>query len=76
MKPANDHEKAIAWRVDRKCVEDPDCPYHLIVRDIAMALDFIMSPADTQFLVRYIQWRHARPQSADLQSALAKSPIQ
>lgn len=64
MKPANDHEKAIAWGVERKYLDDPNYPYHLIVRDIAMALDFVMSATDSQFLVQYIQWRETHCVSA------------
>jgi len=68
MKPSNDHENIIAAAVERKFVEDPDYPFHLVVRDIAMTLDFIMSVADTQFLVSYVRLRdsHAtNPSSAN-----------
>jgi hypothetical protein len=76
MKPANDHEKDIAWRVDGRLLEDPDYPYHLIVRDIAMALEFIMSATDTKFLVHYIHWRDAHPVAGPRRAAHLEVTIQ
>ena len=60
MEPTNDHERAIAQAVDEKFAEDSDTRHHLILRDVAMSLDFAMSQSDTQFLVRYTQWRAAQ----------------
>jgi hypothetical protein len=57
MEPTNDHERAIAKAVDKMLLENPADRHHLIVRDVAMSLDFSMSASDTQFLVGYIQWR-------------------
>ena len=65
MEPTNDHERLIAQAVDEKFLEDPGNRHHLTVRDIAMSLEFIiMSPSDSQFLVRYVGWRrtHLRVQ--------------
>jgi hypothetical protein len=60
MEPTNDHERLIAQAVDEKFLEDPGS--HSTVRDIATSLDFIiMSPSDSQFLVRYVQWRQDHP---------------
>ena len=54
MEPTNDHERLIAQAVDEKFVEDPG--NQLTVWDIATSLNFIMmSPSDSQFLVRYVQ---------------------
>ena len=64
MEPTNDHERAIAQAVDEKFREDPSNRHHLILRDVAMSLDFATSPSDTQFLVRYTQWRAAQSQDA------------
>ena len=64
MEPTNDRERAIAQAVDEKFREDPGNPQHLILRDVAMSLDFAMSPSDTQFLVRYTQWRGAQSKGA------------
>ena len=57
MSPTNKHEQIIAEAVDQKFLEDSS-RYHLIVRDIAISLDFLMSASDTQFLVNYVQWQH------------------
>jgi len=57
MNPTNDHEAIIATAVDTRIRENPDQPFHLIVRDIAMTLEFIMSAADTEFLVHYTRWQ-------------------
>jgi hypothetical protein len=60
MEPTNDHERLIAHSVDEKFLEDPG--NQSTVRDIATSLDFIiMSPSDSQFLVRYVQWRRDHP---------------
>ncbi|HSP69785.1 MAG TPA: hypothetical protein VLN48_18810 [Bryobacteraceae bacterium] len=32
-----------------------------IIPEVAAALDFMMSRTDSEFLVRYIQWRLANP---------------
>jgi hypothetical protein len=53
MEPANEHERAIAGAVDEKFLS--------IIRDMAISLDFVMSPSDSQFLVRYVQWRLDHP---------------
>ena len=57
MQPTNDHERIIAQAVEQKVLEDPGNRNHSMVRDIAISLDFAMSPSDSQFLVRYVQWR-------------------
>ena len=60
MEPTNDHERLIAQTVDEKLLEGPGDQSS--VRDIATSLDFIiMSPSDSQFLVRYVQWRREHP---------------
>src|SRR5260370_20010832 len=60
MEPANLHELLIAQAVDKKFREGPtDRPS--IIRDIALSLDFEMSPPDSRFLVNYVQWRLAHP---------------
>ena len=59
MEPTNDHERAIARIVDQIAVEGD-----LSVSDateIMDAMEFEMSTEDCKFLVRYIQWRVARP---------------
>ena len=61
MEPTNDHERAIAKAVDERLREDPGNPLHLLLRDVAVSLDFAMSSSDTQFLVRYVQWRGTNP---------------
>jgi hypothetical protein len=56
MEPANLHELVIAQAVDKKFREGPtDRPS--IIRDVALSLDFEMSHSDSEFLVRYVQWR-------------------
>jgi hypothetical protein len=61
MEPTNDHERVIARAVDEKILEDPGDSHHSIIRDVAMSLDFIMSPSESQFLVRYVLWRLDHP---------------
>ena len=61
MEPTNDHERAIAQAVDKKFLEDPGNRQHSIVGDVASSLDFSMSRSDSQFLVRYVQWRRTHP---------------
>ena len=50
MEPTNDHEWVIARAVDEKILEDPGDSHHSIVRDVAMSLNFIMSPSESEFL--------------------------
>jgi hypothetical protein len=59
MEPTNDHERVIAKAVDDKFLKDPGIPYMSIIPEIAVSLGFLMSASDTQFLVRYAQWRTA-----------------
>ena len=59
MGPSNDHELAIARIVDRISTEGR--LYPSVVAEIAAVLDFMMSRSDSEFLVRYIQWRMANP---------------
>jgi hypothetical protein len=60
MEPTNDHERLIAQAVDEKFLEDPG--NQSTARDIATSVNFIiMSPSDSQFLVRYVQWRRDHP---------------
>jgi len=61
MEPSNKHEQIIARAVDEKYLRDGGDRHHLMVRDIAMSVDFLMSAADTQFLVQYVRWRDAHP---------------
>jgi len=61
MEPTNDHEWVIARAVDEKILEDPGDSHHSIVRDVAMSLNFIMSPSESEFLVRYSQERLDHP---------------
>jgi hypothetical protein len=63
MELTNDHERVIAHLVDEKFLEDPGNSHHSIVGDIAVSLDFIMSSSDSQFLIRYVQWRLTHPMS-------------
>ncbi len=63
MGPRNKYEQIIARAVDEKYLENVSDHYHLIVRDVAMSVDFLMSASDTEFLVDYVQWRHAHPVS-------------
>ena len=57
MEPTNDHERTIAQAVDKAFLEDPS--NRDLIQNIAMSLDFVMSPSDTQFLVDYAYWRRA-----------------
>ena len=63
MDTSNKHEQIIARAVDEKYLKDGGDRYHLIVRDVAMSVDFLMSASDTQFLVEYVRWRDAHPAS-------------
>lgn len=57
MKPATDHERAIAKAVDSKLLEEPGNHRHTILAVVAESLDFVMSASDSQFLVDYLNWR-------------------
>jgi hypothetical protein len=61
IKPANDHEQFIAHAVDEEFLEDPSDSRHLIIRDVAMSLNFVMSASDSEFLVSYFKWRFDHP---------------
>jgi len=63
MEPTSDHERLIVQAVDEKFLEDPGNRHQSIVGDTAVSLDFIMSPSDSQFLVRYVEWRRTHPVS-------------
>ena len=59
MGPSNEHELAIARIVDQVSIEGR--LYPSIIPEVVAALDFMMSRSDSEFLVRYIQWRIANP---------------
>jgi len=61
MELTNDHERIIARAVDEKILEDPSDSHHSVVRDVAVSLDFVMSPSDSEFLVQYVQGRLDHP---------------
>ena len=65
MEPTNDHERLIVQAVDEKFLEDPGSRHQSIVGDTAVSLDFIMSSSDSQFLVRYVEWRRQDGQLLD-----------
>lgn len=59
MGPSNEHELAIARVVDRISME---CRLQSsVIPEVIAALDFTMSRADSEFMVRYLQWRMANP---------------
>jgi hypothetical protein len=64
MEPTNDHERLIAQAVDRKLLEDPRNHRSAVIAEVAESLDFVMSASDSQFLVRYVQWRRTRSAGA------------
>ena len=59
MGPSNEHELAIARIVDQLSMDGKLFP--TAVPQIVAALDFMMSRSDSEFLVRYLQWRMANP---------------
>jgi hypothetical protein len=59
MRPANDHEVAIAGIIDGFSIKGK--LQLSVLPEVAAALDFMMSRTDSEFLVRYIQWRMANP---------------
>jgi hypothetical protein len=59
MRPSNDHEVAIADIIDGFSLEGR--LQLSIIPEVAAALEFMMSRTDSEFLVRYIQWRMANP---------------
>jgi hypothetical protein len=61
MKATNLHELVITQVVD-KLVEQ-SAEQASIIRDAVLTLDFDMTPADSQFLVRYVLWRVTKPTS-------------
>jgi len=59
MAPSNEHELAIARVVDQISMEGRlDSS---VIPEVVAALDFTMSRADSEFMVRYLQWRMANP---------------
>ena len=58
--PTNDHERTIAALIDGKLLAS-DSPYESVAAEIVMSVPFDMSIADTQFLLKYAQWRLAHP---------------
>jgi hypothetical protein len=59
MRPSNDHEVAIADIIDGFSIEGR--LQLSVIPEVAAALEFMMSRTDSEFLVRYIQWRMANP---------------
>lgn len=59
MRPANDHEVAIAGIIDGFSIKGK--LQLSVLPEASAALDFMMSRTDSEFLVRYIQWRMANP---------------
>ena len=63
MEPQTDQERAIAQAVDERFRQDPTISYASVVPDVAASLAFLMSPAESKFLVRYAQWRSDHPET-------------
>jgi hypothetical protein len=59
MRPSNDHEVAIADIIDGFAIQGK--LQLSVIPEVAAVLDFMMSRTDSEFLVRYIQWRMANP---------------
>jgi hypothetical protein len=55
MEPTTDHERRIAQTVDQKLLEG--VANNNLIRDVAVSLDFVMTPSDGRFLVSYVRWR-------------------
>jgi hypothetical protein len=49
MEPTTDHERRIAQTVDQKLLEG--VANNNLIRDVAVSLDFVMTPPDGRFLV-------------------------
>jgi len=60
MEPRNDKERAIANAIEDRCCQG-DCTYPAVLPEILNHLDFLLSPTDTQFLVRYVRERCTPP---------------
>ena len=61
MEPITDHEREIASIVDGKASSthvklDPS-----VIPEVTRRLSFLMSLTESQFLVRYVQWRMDHP---------------
>ena len=79
MEPSNDHELAIKVAIDTIATEGR---LSLIssIAEIAASLQFVMSRADSEFLLRYVLWRTDQPRTframdARTASLLANPPF-
>jgi hypothetical protein len=61
VETGNDKERAIAKVIEDRCCQDGDCTYPAVLPEILIAVDFLLSPADTRFLVRYVKERCPPP---------------
>ena len=61
MEPSNAHEKKMAQMVEARVAEAAGRLDFSVIRDVIERLDFVMSRSDSQFLVRYVQWRRDHP---------------
>ncbi len=61
MQPTTDHEREIARLVDDKAHSTHNKLDSFVIPGVTRALSFFMSRAESQFLVRYVQWRMDHP---------------
>jgi hypothetical protein len=57
--PSNDHELAIARITDR--IDTEGRLYLTSIPEIAAALEFMLTRADSEFLAHYLRWRVSNP---------------
>jgi hypothetical protein len=65
MEPTTDHGREIASIVDEKARSMHGKFDSLVIPEVTRALSFLMSRTESQFLVRYVNWRMDHPISGE-----------
>jgi hypothetical protein len=62
MEPSNKKERTIAKLIEDRCCQADSCTYPLVLPEVLNEVGFLLSPTDTQFLVRYVKQRCPTPE--------------
>ena len=65
MEPATNHEREIARIVDDKARSMHGKLDSFVIPEVTRALSFLMSRTESQFLVKYVNWRMDHPISGE-----------
>ena len=62
MEPSNDKEATIVKVIEDRCCQGGACTYPAVLPEMLIGVDFLLSPKNTRFLVRYVKERCPPPE--------------